>query len=232
LSRTPNERRMASGPGSSGESQLDGLGVNTVKLEDSIDETITRICDEYARALERYDSISDGKLPPEALIVSSVLMSLGDVITMTMETKAADLWNYNQDALARRNNRSSILLQQPDEYRSKFEARRVDLIIYHGDHTNKSTMDIFCMAEFKKNNVDAGEIERICRWLQFLNACRYGAIITAVETPKNDQYLNDHKNIALAAGRRPILGRIARPLNSGQSWQTYAEIIDNHNYLH
>src|SRR5271166_6238633 len=57
-----------------------------MKLEDNITESITRVCDEYGKAIERYDYCTGGEQPPEQFIASYVVSGLADVLTMTAET--------------------------------------------------------------------------------------------------------------------------------------------------
>src|SRR5271167_2714894 len=199
-----------------------------MKLEDNINETITRACDQLASAMEKYDAISGGEIPPEHLVASYALMELGDVLTMTAETNSTKLWEWNQDIKQRRSNQpSTLLVASPPEYTTQCGGRRADLVIYKGDHTRKSEMEFLCLVEFKVGSVDNNDLQKIVDWFQFIDSCRYGAICTAMEMPQKEEWLSHCRNIAQTAGRIPVYGRVARPLWSQQDWQTYAEILEN-----
>lgn len=199
-----------------------------MKLEDNIHETITRVCDQFANALERYDAISGGELPPEHLLASYALMELGDVLTMTSETNSTKLWWWNQDMKRRRNNPPIVsLAAAPPEYQTQCGGWRADLVIFTGDHRRKSEMDLLCLVEFKVGWVDNRDLKKIAAWFPFIDCCRYGAICTAMEIPSKDRYLAQCRDTAQSAGRVPLLGRVARPLWQEQNWQTYAEILEN-----
>ena len=199
-----------------------------MRLEDNINETITRVCDQLASAMERYDAISGGDLPPEHLLASYALMELGDVLTMTSETNSTKLWEWNQDIKRRRNNLlSASVSTAPPEYVAQCGGKRADLVIFTGDQKRKSEMDFLCLVEFKVGWVDNRDIEKIVTWFPFIDCCRYGAICTAVEVPQKDRYLAQCRATAQLAGRVPVLGRVARPLWREQNWQTYAEILEN-----
>ena len=199
-----------------------------MKLEDNIVETITRVCDQFASAMEKYDAISGGELPPEHLLASYVLMELGDVLTMTSETNSTKLWNWNQDSTRRRSNQPSTpYAPAPPKYITQCGERRADLVIFKGDHTKKSEMEFLCLVEFKVGWLDKRDLEKIMAWFPFIDSCRYGAVCTAMEIPQKEQDLGECKRMAQRESRVPVYGRVARPLWSKQNWQTYAEILEN-----
>jgi hypothetical protein len=116
-----------------------------MKLEDNINETIIRVCDEFASGIEKYDNIPGGILPPEHLLASHALMELGDVLTMTAETNGGTLWQWNA------NRRGHSQSSPPPGY--QFSGRRVDLLIFKGDHTKKSEMGFLCLVEFNSDRL-------------------------------------------------------------------------------
>jgi hypothetical protein len=192
-----------------------------MKLEDDINETITRVCDEFARAIEKYDNISGGLPPPEYFLPSHVLLGLGDVLTMTVETNYGTLWRWNEEKHGKND-------QRPQDFPS---GRRVDLVIFKGDHTKKDEMEFLCLVECKLGWVSQRDITKLTELLRHIDTCRYGAICTALETPQKDGWLLQCKNAAQGAGRTHVVGRIAHPLyGQPQDWQTYAEILVNPQY--
>ena len=196
-----------------------------MKLEDNITESITRVCDEYGKAIERYDYCTGGEQPPEQFIASYVVSGLADVLTMTAETNSRKLWEWNQESKFRHSQQPTLHIIQ--DYISKFGHKRVDLVIYMGDHTKKSEMGFLCLVEFKYGWRGNADFIRLTEWLPFIDTCRYGAICTAIEIPQNSKYITEFEQAALEEKRILVLGRIARPLWSKQSWQTYAEIFEN-----
>ena len=196
-----------------------------MKLEEDIVECITRVCDEYARAIERYDVCAGGELPPECFVVANTLAGLGDVLTMTAETTGRYLWEWNQEFKLRHSQQPP--LQVIPEYITGFRQKKVDLVIYRGDHTKKSEMGFLCLVEFKYGWRGDADLIRLTNLLRHIDTCRYGAICTAFETPQNDKYIAAFDQAAIKDNRKPVRGRIARPLWNKQSWQTHAEIFEN-----
>jgi hypothetical protein len=181
--------------------------------------------------MEKYDAISGGELPPEHLLASYALMELGDVLTMTSETNSTKLWDWNQDIKVQRGNSAMAKLPAPAEYVARCGQKRADLVIFRGDHTKKREMEFLCVIEFKVGSVDNRDLAKIEDWFEYIDTLRYGAICVAMELPQKDDWLNHCEKAAKDAGRVPVYGRIARPLWSGQNWQTYAEILENPRYL-
>lgn len=197
-----------------------------MKLDDDIVETITRVCDQFATAIERYDSISGGEVAPEHVLATYTMMQLGDVLTMTSETSSRKLWEWDKDISQRRVGQPGLAgAQMPEAYRNACGSRRADLVIFKGDHTRKSEMEMLCLIEIKCGWVDTDDISKLELWLDYLPTVPFGAICTALETPQKDSALQRWKGEARKAHRIPVLGRTARPLWSRQLWQTYAEIL-------
>lgn len=202
-----------------------------MKLEEDIFETITRVCDQFAGAIERYDNMSGGILPPEQVIVSHILMELGDVLTMTGETNGGTLWSWNGTALERRG-KPQPGGNSPSPAYAQFRQRRVDLVIYKGDHTRKNEMEFLCLVEFKLGYVDQRDLDKLRDMLPHLITCQYGAICTALRHPQHNDYRGRCEAAAKQAGRIPVRGRVAHPLwSQPKDWQTYAEILKNPNYI-
>lgn len=197
-----------------------------MKLEKDIVETITRVCDQFATAIERYDSISGGEIAPEHVLATYTMMQLGDVLTMTSETSSAKLWTWDKNVSQRRVGQPVLAgAQMPETYRNACGGRRVDLVIFKGDHTRKNEMEMLCLVEIKYGWVDARDISKLELWLDHLPTVPYGVICTALEMPQKDSALQRWTGEARNARRIPVLGRAARPLWRRQLWQTYAKIL-------
>lgn len=138
-------------------------------------------------------------------------MGLGDVLTMTAETNVGKLWRWYSPS------------QPPDEIRS-ISTRRVDVLIFSGEHTKKQDMIPFFPIELKFGYVDDNDIQKLGTLLKYVRSCKYAAICTAIEV-RFQTYIEERVDAARRMRRQSVTGRIARPLWSKKDWQTYGEII-------
>ncbi len=203
-----------------------------MKLEDHIEEVATRICDQVASAIERYDSISGGEDLPEHYLQSHVLAGLGDVLTMTMETVSNTLWTWHADMKQRWSKQlGGPLPIKPEAYERTVGGRRADLVVFKGDHTRKNEMDFLCLVEFKKGTLDIWDYEKIKAWLTFLDTCPYG-IVCGFCAVSFEQSLEQWKGTVQTSGDTWVHGRVARPLFSDENFQTFARVVKNRGYTH
>jgi hypothetical protein len=201
-----------------------------MRLEDNIGETAVRICDQLASAIERYVSISGlgfGDVP-ESFLRDRVFHGLGDVLTMTLETNNSTLWEWNSNTRQRWNRRRNTAAPpQPEEFRNY---TRPDIVIFTGDHTKKSEMDILCLVEIKKWWVlNTPDLVKIDNWFRWLDTCPNGMLCGFVKIPSNE-FIESLKAEAVNAGHQWVAGRIARPLGVTENHQAFARVITNRNF--
>lgn len=203
-----------------------------MKLEDSIEETAIRVCDEIAGAIERYASIS-GEYPddlPESFIGSCVFANLGPVLTMTMETNAKKLWEWNANARGRWNkDPTAPLPDQPSDYKAKFQRKRADLVVYKGEHTRKEEMTFLCLVEVAKYWEKASDLEKIRDWFAYIDTCPYGICCGYALIEPSDAFPKLQAG-AVEAGDKWLSGRIARPLGTDRNYHTFARLMTNPHY--
>jgi hypothetical protein len=204
-------------------------------LEQDITEAAIRICDQTAGAIEKYAGISGSGVDdlPEYFLAAYVLMALGDVLTMTLETNSRKLWDWHIDIRQRWDRAVRKEEPAPREYNPTVGGRRADLVLFQGNHSKKTETDFLCLVEFKKWYLDAGDIKKIRDWFRFLDTCKYGMVCGFTEVPKYEAYLAQMEDTAIASGDKWVLGRIARPLGTiedSQNFQTFAQIMENPNY--
>lgn len=198
-----------------------------MRLEDDITETATRICDQLASAVERYAAISGLGFSdiPETFLRDRVFDGLGDVLTMTLETKNSTLWEWNADNRRRASGQplGTPAPTQPDEYKN---CKRPDLVIFTGDHTKKSETNFLCLVEIKKWWMTGpSDQAKIDEWFQWLD-CPYGMLCALVELP-NDTFIDALRTEAFNANHHWVSGRIARPLGIAKRYQPFARIVPN-----
>jgi hypothetical protein len=204
-------------------------------LEEDISETAIRICDQAAGAIEKYSWISGSGVDdlPEYFLAANVLIALGDVLTMTLETNSRKLWEWHIDQRQRWDHEDLRDKQPPAEYNPTVGGRRADLVLFQGEHRNKTKSDFLCLVEFKKGYLDLGDIKKIQDWFRFLDTCKYGMVCGFTEVPKYNSYLAEMEHGAKGAGDKWILGRIARPLpvaEASLNFQMFARILENPNF--
>ncbi len=117
----------------------------------------------------------------------------------------------------------------PSDYNPTVGARRADLVLFQGDHKNKTQTDFLCLVEFKKGYFGLGDLKKLNDWFRFLDTCKYGMLCGYIELP-NEAYLNQLQRDAEGAGDKWVLGRIARPLDTPQNFQSFARVLENPNY--
>jgi hypothetical protein len=200
-----------------------------MRLEDDIVETAVRICDQLASAVERYAAVSGNGFAevPESFLRDRVFDGLGDVLTMTLETKNSALWEWNADAKRRRNGQplDTPLPPQPQEFKNQ---TRPDLVIFTGDHSKKHETDFLCIVEIKKwwtLSPPPKDLTKISKWFCWLDTCRYGMLCAFVRHP-NDEYIERLRHDAINGGHLWVPGRIARPLGGTENYQPFARIIE------
>jgi hypothetical protein len=204
-----------------------------VKLEENIEETATRICDAMAGAIELYASISGcppGDLP-ESFISAYVFKSLGPVLTMTMETNSAKLWEWSCDMRRRWRGVSTgeATPAAPSEFVPTVGMRRADLVLYKGDHTRKNETDFLCLIEFKTWGSIDSDAKKIREWFQFIDTCPWGLACGFADTTATGQ-LKIIQGEADDAGDKLVRGRVARPSTGERNLLTLARILTNSNY--
>lgn len=202
-----------------------------MKLEDSIEETAIRVCDEIACAIERYASMSGegAEDMPESFLGACVFTNLGPVLTMTLETNSTKLWAWNADARRRWNNQPDAPLpRQPADYKAKVGVRRVDLAIFQGDHTRKSETTFLCLVEFKKWWPSDDDVQKLRDWFPFIDTCPYG-ICCCFARVDDDTFRCLQEN-AERDGDIWVAGRLARPLADAANYRTFARVLRNPHY--
>jgi hypothetical protein len=211
---------------------------DSMRLEDDIAETAVRVCDQLASAVERYAAVSGSAFHevPEGFLRDRVFDGLGDVLTMTSETNNTKLWDWNADARRRSNGQpvGTPAPSQPEDFKN---SKRPDLVIFKGDHPKKSETDFLCLVEIKKWwDIDRNEqilclrdLTKIDNWFHWLDTCPHGMLCAFAEVP-NENFIEYLKTEALKAGHQWITGRIARPLEVSENYQTFARILTNRNF--
>jgi len=204
-----------------------------MKLEDNIDEVAKRICDQVAAGIEKYLNVSGCGIDdlPEHFLQAYVLVGLGDVLTITMETGSTKLWQWNADARRRwaGQRTDSPVPSPPAKYNSAVGSQRTDLVIFRGDHTKKNEMDLLCLVEFKKWILSERDYRKMTAWLPFIDTCPYGIVCGFCES-QLEGALADWGSTVRQSGDAWVLGQIARPLGVPESYSTFARVLNNHGY--
>jgi hypothetical protein len=205
-----------------------------MKLEEDIQEVGIRVCDAAAGAIELYASIAGTDVDddfPEHLLAAHALANLGSVLTMTMETSGKKLWEWNCDIRRRWNGLPSgqPTPAAPADYFTKFGMRRADLVLFKGDHSKKSETEFLCLVEFKKWTTPELDSRKIRDWFQFVDTCPWG-MVCGFSNTNSIEWLRILQDKAEGMGDKFVEGRVARPVSTSDSFQTYARILANSDY--
>jgi hypothetical protein len=201
-----------------------------MRLDENIEEAAIRVCDAMAGASELYASISGSGLEdlPEHFISAHVFAALGSVLTITMETNSKKLWKRSCDTRRRWGGLPPTQLPptMSPEYNPAVGGRKVDLVLFRGDHSKKSETDLLCLVEFKIYDDIEPDVVKIREWFRFLDTCPWGL---ACGFTTKIEWLRIVQDRAERAGDKFVKGRVARPLNAPDT-HTYAQMLSNTNY--